>query len=93
MSKGAAAHIRGVADKEVARVVLGLGAAREEDAPTWAWPSTITKPKLAQTGDATPSFVDCGAHRRNLEVRPDPLERGRDKLSIKYSWTSNGLRM
>ena len=29
----------------------------------------------------------------NLKVRPDPLERGRDNLSIKYSWTSNGLRM
>ena len=54
-------------------------------ANVWANFSTITRPKLAQIGNAAPSFDDCDAHKRNLEVKPDPLERGRDNLSIKYS--------
>ena len=41
----------------------------------------------------TSSFGDSDVHIRNLEVGLDPLERGRDKLSIKYSCTSNGVRM
>ena len=54
---------------------------------------SITRPKLAKSGDVAPFFGDSGVYIRNLEVRLDPLERGRDNLSIKYSWTSNGLRM
>ena len=62
-------------------------------AGVWAKLSTITKLRLAQIGDMTSYFDDCDQSRRNLEVGMDPLEIGRDKLSIKYSWTSNGLRI
>ena len=59
----------------------------------WAKFSMITRPRLAQTSDLTSSFDDYDQSRRNLMMRLDPLERGRNNLSIKYSWTSNGLCM